>query len=116
MSAVQAELARNGEGVQSAAVDNATATASKAAAGGVQHAIMGIDADYSPAVAALRTITLKFGTAAKFVWRWDFAKGPFVRNLPVPWHAGEEEAVSVELEASGTPGTTGRVGLWLASR
>jgi hypothetical protein len=114
---VAAELLRNGKGVQSAAVDNAVATASVPAASSVRHAVMGIDADYSAAPAAgFKTITLKFAAVTKFIWRWDFTKGPFARNLPAPWHGEHGEAVSVELEASGTPAVTGRAGLWYASR
>lgn len=113
---VQSELLLNGRAVQSDVADNATATATLAAVVGVRHAIVGIDADYSTSAPTNKTITLKFGGVAKFVWRWDFTKGPFVRNLPVPWHPDYNQAVTVELEASGTGGVTGRVGVWTADR
>jgi hypothetical protein len=112
---IQAELLLNGRAVQSGAVDNATATATAVAVTGVRHFVSGIDADYIDAtVTSYKTITLKFGTTTIFVWRWDFAKGPFIRNLPVPVHGDYNQAVSVELEASGVGGKTGRVGFWVS--
>lgn len=104
------EAVLNGDLVQSSAANNATATATKAATANARHFIGAIYADYSATVSAIKTVTLKFGTTAKFIWRWDFSAGPFVANLAWPVHSDYNEAASVELEASGTGGTTGRVG------
>jgi hypothetical protein len=99
--AAQSEVLLNGRPVQGSIATNAVATATAAAILGVRHFVTGIDADYSPAVAAIKTVTLKFGTTVMFVWRWDFSKGPFIRNLPLPVHGDYNQAVSVELEAGG---------------
>ena len=115
MSAIQAQALLNGKPVQSATADNATATVTLAATSGTRHFIGSIEADYSASVALIKTITLKFGTTAVFVWRWDFAKGPFARGLGFAVHGDYGEAVSVELEASGTGGVTGRVGVFTMS-
>ena|SRR5207248_11725867 len=109
------ELILNGDVVQSAAADNAIATASKAATANARHFVSGIAADYSVAVALIKTVTLKLGGVAKLIYRWDFSKGPFLHNFPVPIHGDYNAAVSVELEASGTGGTTGRVAFWVSS-
>jgi hypothetical protein len=111
----QAEMILNGAAVQSATADNAIATVTLAATQGVRHFIAGIDADYSVAVALIKTITLKFGATTVFVWRWDFSKGPFQRNFPVAVHGDYNQAVTVELEAAGNGGQTGRVGVWKAT-
>lgn len=116
MMTIQAELLLNGRAIQSSTADNAIATATAAAILGVRHFVSGIDADYSDSSPTQKTITLKVNGAAVFVWRWDFTKGPFVRNLPVPIHGDNNQAVSVELEASGTAGKTGRVGMWVSDR
>lgn len=110
------ELLLNGKPVQGSAADNATATVTVGATPAVRHFVCGIYADYSAAVALLKTVTLKFGSATAFVWRWDFSKGPFLLNLALPFHGDYNEAVSVELEASGTGAVTGRAGIAVASR
>lgn len=46
--------------------------------------------------------------------RWDFANGPFYRSLPTVIPFERDQAIVVELEASGTAGTEGRVVAWLA--
>lgn len=96
---------------QSAAADNATATVTLAApTDGSRRYVCAIDADFSAAVNAIKTVTLKYDGVAQFAWRWDFSLGPFQRNVPF---AGPKDAeVSVELQASGTGGVTGRVGVW----
>lgn len=104
------ELLLNSRPFQGATADNATASASVAATLGVRHFLMAIEADYSAAVALVKTITVKVNAVVVFVYRWDFSKGPFSRALPVPIHGDYNQAVSVELEASGTGGTTGRIG------
>lgn len=91
--------------------DNAPATATKAATGAVRHFITGFVADYSAAVSAIKTITVKRGSTTLLTYRHDFGQGPAVIALPSPLHGDVNEAVSVELAASGTLGTTGRVHL-----
>lgn len=114
--AVQPELLLNARLVQSTAVDNAIATVTIAAVPNIRHFISGIDADYSVTLGAgvIKTITLKVSGVAIAVWRWDYSKGPFSRNFPVPLHSGYNEAVTVEIEASGTGGQTGRGSVWVS--
>lgn len=111
---IQAELLLNARPVQSGAVDNATATATAAAIANVRHFMCAIEADYSTSAPTNKTVTVKVAGVAVFVFRWDFTKGPFARALAVPIHGGYNEAVSVELEASGTGGVTGRVGFMVS--
>jgi hypothetical protein len=96
---------------ESADADNATATATKAATGAVQHKALGLYADYSAApTAGWKTITLKRGTTTIATFRHDFAShGAFSLTLPVALSAGYTEALSAELQASGTLGVLGRV-------
>lgn len=115
MSAVQAQALLNGAPAQSATADNAIATVTLAAITGSRHLIGSIEADYSASVALIKTVTLKFGGVSQFVWRWDFAKGPFARGLGFAVHGDYNQAVTVELEASGTGGVTGRVGVFKAT-
>lgn len=112
MSAIEAQALLNGACVQSSAADNAIATATLSATSGSRHWIGSIEADYSAAVALIKTVTLKFGGVTQFVWRWDFSKGPFARGLGFAVHGDYNTAVTVELEASGTGGVTGRVGVF----
>lgn len=113
---VPTELLLNATPKQSSAADNALATVTVAAQQAMRHFILGVEADYSAAVALFRTITVKRGTTTLFQWRWDFSKGPFSKNLPVPFHGDYNEAVSVELQASGTGGITGVAGIITAAR
>ncbi len=99
----------NGDAVQSGAVDNGLATATMTAVAGQRRFVSGVEADYSAAVAAVKTVTLKFGTTTKFIIRWDFSKGPCIFPFPAVQKGDYAQAASIELEASGTPGTTGRV-------
>jgi hypothetical protein len=111
------ELLLNGDVFQSSATDNATATVTRAAVGGVRHFVGGLAADYSAAVSAIKTVTLTrvvAGSTVTLVYRWDFAKGPFLHNLPLVVHGDQNTAVSVALEASGTGGITGRATIFLA--
>lgn len=113
-----AEALLNGDVVESATADNATATAVKAATQAVRHFIGGIEAHYSAAVAAIKTITVTRTVAGLTVtktYKWDFAKGPFVHNFPLLIHGDYNTQVSVALEASGTPGVTGQTAMWVAS-
>lgn len=96
--------------------DNAISTASVAGAKGVVHHSLGFSADYSAAVAAIKTITFKKGSTTSFVLRHDFTLGNLLPvALPVAVRGDEDGAVSVELEASGTGGVTGRVNLFYFS-
>lgn len=104
------EAMLNGSLVQSSDVDNDVATATASAIAAQRHFVGGINADYSAAVAAIRTVTLKFGTTTIHVWRHDFTGGRFETSLPFAVHGDYNQAVSVELQASGSGGTTGRVG------
>lgn len=115
MSAIQAEALLNGAATQGTAVNNDTASVTLAAIEGQRHFIGSIEADYSAAVSAIKTVTLKFGSTTVFVWRHDFSKGSFSRGVGFAVHGDYNQAVSVELEASGTAGTTGRVGVFKAT-
>lgn len=101
---------------QSADADNATATATVAATEAVQHAILGYAADYSQAPAAgYKTVTFKRGTTTVLILRKDFANGGFMEALPAVLWPDKNQAVSVELQASGVALTTGRVSLFFFS-
>jgi hypothetical protein len=110
-----AEIVANTDVQASSDVDNATATATVAAVDGVRHRHLGVITDYSAAVSAIKTITWKVGSTTKAILRWDFAKGPFVGPVPGVVRGGVNEAISVELAASGTGGITGRVYLFYSS-
>ena len=104
---IQAQILVAGDVTQSSAVDNATATATIGATEGVIQRVVGVSADYSAAVSAIKTITI---TAKKtVVFRWDFSNGGFYLALPVALPGVVNTAVTVALEASGSGGTTGRV-------
>ena len=53
-------------------------------------------------------------TTIETITRWDFGKGPMFLTLPVIYGSKFDQALSLELEASGTGGTTGRVTAWIA--
>ena len=113
-----AEILLNGDVVESAGADNATATAAKAATQATRHFIGGIEAHYSATVSAIKTITVTRTVAGQSVtktYKWDFAKGPFVHNFPLLIHGDYNTAVSVALDASGTGGILGQVAMWVAS-
>lgn len=109
---VNAVVLLNGKVAQSSAADNATATATVAAISHQTHGILGVHADYSAAVTAVKTVTIKKGSAAVLVFRHDFNFGPAFYPLPTAVWGDLGGAVSVELEASGTGGTTGRAGIF----
>lgn len=99
--------------VQSAAADNATATATVVAPKGSRVAITGLMAHYSADVDAHKIVTVKFGTTSKMVIDWDFVNGPLFLSFPSPVNNQEVgENVSAELAASGAGGTTGQVALF----
>jgi hypothetical protein len=114
---VNAEVLLNAKVTQSSAADNATATATVAAIGGMTHGILGVHADYSAAPAAgFKTITLKKGTTTLLVLRHDFSTGPAFYPLPAAVWGDFGGAVSAELQASGTGGVTGRIALFTFSK
>ena len=104
---IQAQVLTAGTATQSSAVDNATATATIAATPGVIQRVLGVSADYSATVSAIKTITIT--AKVTVVYRWDFTNGPFHLPLPGPIPGTMNTAVTVALEASGSGGTTGRV-------
>lgn len=106
MSIGTAPLLR-GNVTQSSAADNATATATVAAVGNQTHLILGVEAHYSAAVSAIKTVTVKKGSTTLVTHRWDFTNGPFIYNYPVALRGDLGGAVSVEVQASGTGGTNG---------
>jgi len=113
-----AEVLLNGDVIESAGADNAVATAAKAATMATRHFIGGIEANYSAAVSAIKTVTITRvvqGVTVTKTYRWDFAKGPFVHNFPLLIHGDYNTQVSVALEASGTGGTVGRASMWAAT-
>ena len=58
------------------------------------------------------TASIAPATALGAPFRWDFTAGPLYLSLPGALASDEAGSVSVELEASGTGGTTGRVQLF----
>jgi hypothetical protein len=106
---------RAGRVTESTAADNATATATVSAIPNQTHLVFGVEAQYSAAVSSIKTVTLKHGSTAWRTWRWDFSNGPFLYNLPVALRSSLNEAVSVELEASGAGGTDGYAVVWTAT-
>lgn len=104
-----------GDVTESSPADNATATATKAAIANQSHLAVGVEAQYDAAVSAIKTITLKHGTTTWRTWQWDFANGAFLFSLPVALKGDLNEALSVELEASGTGGVSGVATLWTAT-
>jgi hypothetical protein len=54
-------------------------------------------------------------TTVSIISRWDFSKGPCIIGLPALYPTDRDEALVLELEASGTGGTTGQVTAWVAA-
>lgn len=115
MSVTMAALLR-GRVVQSAGVANGTATGTVAAIEAVTHLVFGVEAHYDVVVATIKTITVKHGTTTFQTFRWDFNNGSFSFSFPVALKAEPNEAVSVELEASGAGGTTGYASIYVAEK
>lgn len=110
---VEAAAFKAAQVTQGATADNAVASATVAAAAHQKHGMVGVHADYSAAPSAgYKTITVKRGADTLIVFRHDFAQGAFLVSLPAPLWGRQNEAVSVELQASGTLGVTGRVALF----
>ena len=101
---------------QSSSVDNATATATIAAIAAQTHLVLGVQAHYTAAVTAIKTITLTVDGVAT-VFRHDFTNGAFAYNFPVALSSGTPNvAVTCALEASGTGGTFGQAIIWYAEK
>lgn len=54
-------------------------------------------------------------TVIETITRWDFAKGPMFLTLPIIYGSKFDQALSLELAASGTGGTTGRITAWVSA-
>ncbi len=112
-----AEVLLNGDVKESAPADNTLASVSRGGAAAQRHFVGGLEAHYSAAVAAIKTITLSRtvnGVAVNKTYKWDFAKGPFVHNFPLLVHGDYGTDVIATLDASGTPGVVGTVAIWTA--
>ena len=101
-----------GSATQSAAADNATATATLAATAGAQRLILGVEAQYNVAENSIRTLTLNIAGSEVKNWEWDFTNGPFLFMFPVALKTGVNEAVTLVFEASGTGNTSGDCTIW----
>ena len=102
----------SGTAVQSAAADNAVATATVPVQAGVSNYLVGFWADYDVTVSAIKsvTVTRTYGGASKVeVYLHDFTNGPFGLPLPGVIHGDEGTAITVALAASGAGSTNGRV-------
>lgn len=112
MSIGTAPLLR-GKHTQSAAADNATATATVAAVANQRHMILGVEAHFSAAVTAIVAVTVNYNSLT-WTERWDFTNGPFFFNFPVGLMGAVGSTVTATLGASGTGGTNGYVTLFTA--
>ena len=110
MISAQALLA--GKVTQSAAADNATATATVSAIAGQTHFMLGISADYNVALNAIQTITIIQGSTTILVFEWDFNNGAFHFAFPAALKGVLGGAVSATLQASGAGSTFGRISLY----
>lgn len=98
----------NGWSEITAATNNALATATKAAgAAGTRHHITGVYAGFSATVSG-KLLEVKKGSTVVFR---TFVYDKAYITFPSPIPAANDEAVSAELAASGTGGTTGVVSL-----
>ncbi len=88
--------------------DNAISTAAAPAVQGQTLFITGVHAQYSAAVAAIKTITLSFN-GQTLAFSHDFTNGEFVLNFPVALKSALGGAASAALAASGTGGISGKV-------
>lgn len=91
--------------IEKGSADNATATATKAAAAGKRHYITSVSGSFT-AAAAGKVLTLKDGTTVLGEWA---VHNQFDQAFPLPIRATLGNAVSAELAASGTAGVLGKV-------
>lgn len=104
----------NGVVTQGNVATNAISTATVGAVLGCRTFLTGIKADFGAAVAAGFTlIQVKFGTTVVLNILWDTTKvpSPLWFGFPGHIHGDYNQAVSVELAASGVGGVNGRVAL-----
>lgn len=112
-----------GQHAESTDADNATATATATPhSSGDGQAIgalflLGISADFSAAVSAIKAITITYtppGSASTvdYVLRWDFSLGPAVIPFPGVLACERGTTATAALAASGTGGTTGKIHLF----
>ncbi len=104
---IQAQILTSGTAVQSAAADNAIATATVPAITGMTQRLIGIWADYDVAENSIRSITVTGDVTLVFLW--DFTDGSANIALPGPIRSALGGAITVALQASGTGSTSGRV-------
>jgi len=71
-----------------------------------------VSAEYDLPHEFIMAITVKVGAAVVYEQKWDFTNGALMLPFPVAIRGSLGVAVSAELEASGVPGTSGRVSLW----
>ena len=114
MSVEGAALLR-GKATQSSAALNDTATATVSAIEAQVHLTFGVVAEYDAVVASIKTITVKHGSTTWQVFRWDFNNGSFAFTFPVALKSDQNEAVSVELEASGDGSINGYSTIYTAT-
>ena len=81
---------------------NATATATKAAAAGVQHFVMGISVSFSGAPSAALTVTLKDGTTVIDQWEVPAgAQSPLPFNFTRPFRITSGNLTELGIPAAG---------------
>ena len=107
----------NGRVVQATA-DNALATVTIPATPSARHFVSGIVVSFSAApAAAYKTLQLKFGTTVVADFTFDPLKEALVRiPFPTDVHGDYNQAVSVELAASGTGGVIGQLKVFTYSQ
>ena len=110
------EAILNGYFKQGGSANNALATVSSGNIRDQRVYATRIRANYSAAVAGVRSITLLVAGVQKLQIMWDFSKGEFDWNLPIAIRGqyGNDlgaGGVDVQLQASGTGGILGRVGI-----
>ena len=107
-----AQILVSGKVTQSAAADNAIATATVAAIPSQTHRMMGVHAEFDAAVALYKVITIIQGVTTVMTINHDFTNGEFAFAFPVSLKGVMGGAVSATLAASGTGGINGRISLF----
>ena len=109
---IQAQALLASRSVAGSNADNAVSTATVPAIANQHNYLLGVSADYSATVSAIKTITVTYtrdGSSTTYIVRWDFSNGAFPFSLPGVLKGDHSSAITVALEASGTGGTSGRV-------
>lgn len=82
----------------------------------LQYSLLGVQASFSGAVAAVRTVVVNYtdpdGTARSITFRWDFTAGDFILPFPCPLVVRAGAQATATLAASGAGGNVGTVTLW----